>query len=267
MTVDRSLLKKDARERMTRYKPSPIVIGLIVFLLTWVLQYLMLNVLGLNYEIRISGRNFSTMQDVVNFMNEMQREMFSRFHPSVFAVVLAFALMLMNNMIRVGHTIYALHVTREEKADYGNLLDGFSIFWRVVVLTLLQTIIVYVGLLLLIIPGIIAYYSLRQAVYLLLDHPERSPFECLRASFTLMRGHKMELFVLDLSFLGWIILQYFLPPVAIAVWPYQELTYANYYRTLRGETVPAAQGKQVYEGQFTDIPSDDDDRDDWNRMN
>ena len=266
MTVDRTLLKKDARERMGRYKPNPILVGLVVFLLSWVLQYLMLSVLGLNFEIRVSGRSFMTIQDVLHFMDEMQKEILAHFHPSVFAVLLAVALVIMNIMVDIGHIIYALHVTREEKADYGNLLDGFSVFGRVIVLTLVQALIIYAGLILFVVPGIIAFYSLRQSMYLLLDHPDRSPFECLRASNVLMSGHRMELLVLDLSFLGWMLLQSIFAPLAILIRPYQTLTYANYYRTLRGEAVPAPKGKQFFEGQYTDIPSDDDDSDDWNSL-
>lgn len=262
MTSDRALLKLDARERMRRYQPNPIVIGLIVFLLAWVLQYLSLNVLGINFEIRITGQNFETMQDMMDFMSDLQEQFLKHFHPSVFAVVLSLALTVMNVMVDVGHVIYALHVTREEKADYGNLLDGFAVFFRVILLKLLQVVIIYVCSLLLLIPGIIMYYRYRQAVYLLLDHPDRSPIECLRASGELMRGHKMELFVLDLSFLGWSILQYFLPPFAIWLWPYQALTYANYYRALMGEKIPAEKGPRIYEGDYTDIPPDDSD---WNQ--
>lgn len=260
MTSDRAMLKLDARERMRRYQPNPIVIGLIVFLLTWVLQYLSLNVLGINFEIRITGQNFTTPQDMIDFMSDLQDQFLSHFHPSLFAVILALALTAMNAMVDVGHVIYALHVTREEKADYGNLLDGFAVFFRVIALKLLQLLIVYLFSLLFLVPGIIMYYRYRQAVYLLLDHPERSPMECLRASGELMRGHKMELFLLDLSFIGWAILQYVIPPFAIWLWPYQALTYANYYRALRGEKIPAEKGPRIYEGDYTEITDDSDDK-------
>lgn len=265
MQIDRVILKQDARERMRRFQPNPILIGLIVFLLTWVLQYLTLSVLGLNFEIRVTGQNFMTPEDVMNFMRDLQREMLARFHPSVFAAILALALTAMDTMVSVGHKIYSLHVVRGEKADYGNLLDGFAIFGRAIILTVLQFVIIYVCTLLLIVPGIIMSYRYRQAVYLLLDHPERSPVECLRASVNLMKGHKWELFQLDLSFLGWILLQWLLSPLAIWLRPYQALTYANYYRRLLGEPVPANQGGQFFEGQFTEVPHEDCEADRWDQ--
>ena len=172
----------------------------------------------------------------------------------------------MNTMVGVGNMIYSLHVVREEKADYGNLLDGFAIFFRVIVLTILEALIVAAFTMLFVIPGVIFAYRYRQAMYLLIDHPDRSPIECLRASGALMRGHKWELFVLDLSFIGWMLVQWLLSPFAIWLRPYQSLTYANYYRTLRGEPVPASKDKPFFEGNYTDVPTDDTEGEDrWNR--
>lgn len=260
--MDRTLLKQDARERMRRYQPNPIVIGLIVFLLTWVLQYLSVSVLGLNFEIKLPGQNFATAEEALKFMDELHQQMLAHFRPSIFAVILAAALSLMNTMVNVGNMIYSLHVVREEKADYGNLLDGFSMFFRVIALVILEVLIISALTMLFIIPGLIFAYRYRQAMYLLIDHPDRSPIECLHASGELMRGHKWELFVLDLSFLGWMLVQWLLSPFAIWLRPYQSLTYANYYRMLRGEAIPANRNKPYFEGDYTEIHQEESDEED-----
>ena len=67
-----------------------------------------------------------------------------------------------------------------------------------------------------------------------------------------MRGHKWELFVLDLSFLGWMLLSAMFAPVTIWLDPYRTITNANYYNRLVG----AQGGPRIYEGSFTDIPND-----------
>ena len=264
MNMNRSLLKLDARERMRRYQPNPILIGLIVFLLTWVLQYLSVSVLGLNFEVNIPSQHFMSAEEAAAFINDLQEQMLAHFHPSAFASALAIALSVMNVMVNAGNAIYSLHVVREEKADFGNLLDGFAIFARVIVLTVLETVIISVLALLFVVPGIIAAYRYRQALYLLIDHPDRSPIDCLRASGAMMKGHKSELFVLDLSFLGWILIQWLFSPFAIWLHPYQSLTYANYYRALRGEPIPAVKGRPFFnDGQTTPMDeSQEDDR--WN---
>ena len=95
--------------------------------------------------------------------------------------------------------------------------------------------------LLFVIPGIIAAYRYRMALYLLLDHPEMSVMQCIQESKRMMKGHKGELFVMDLSFLGWASLESI--PVfgyAVQVWttPYISMSYVLYYEALRGaETV------------------------------
>ena len=101
-------------------------------------------------------------------------------------------------------------------------------------------------------PGIVAAYRYRQALYLLLDHPERSAWQCLRESGELMSGHKWELFVLDLSFLGWAMLSAMFAPVSIWLDPYRAITNAGFYNRL----IAARGGAHVIEGSFTDIPND-----------
>lgn len=86
--------------------------------------------------------------------------------------------------------------------------------------------------LLFVIPGIVASYRYRQALYLLLDHPEMGIMECISESKRMMRGHKAELFILDLSFLGWSLLT-IIPFVSVYVLPYMQSTYAIYYMHLR----------------------------------
>lgn len=243
MRSDYSVLKQDALQRMQRSKPNPVVIGLIVFLLTWVLQYLTRGVLGLNFTITLPQERLVTQEQIMEFYESVYQAYVDHFHPSVFAWILTAALVTMNVMVNVGHTIFALHTVREEKAEYGNLLDGFSIILRVLALSLIRGCLIYLGLVLFVVPGVWLIYRYRQAMYLLIDHPDRSPVACLRASASLMQGHKWELARLDLSFLGWLVLSWFLMwtlfiPASVVLEPYFQLTYANYYRSLVGESVP-----------------------------
>ena len=237
---------------MQRGRPNPILIGLIVFLLSWVLQYLARGVLGLNFTITLPTDRVMTEQQLMEFYHSVYQEFLDHFHPTIFSGLIAAALLVMNLVVNVGLTIFSLHTTRGEKAEYGNLLDGFPIILRVVVLTVIRGALVYLGFFLFVVPGVVLLYRYRQSLYLLIDHPERSPIECMRASAVLMQGHKRELFLLDLSFLGWILLsmiamQLFYVPLYVLLWPYQKLTYANYYRSLLGEPVPVDAGSNPSE--------------------
>ena len=171
---------------------------------------------------------------------------------SGFAIALVVALRIMSYMVSVGFVIFALHISRDEKAEFGNLFDGFGLFFRVLWLGILEGLLICLWSLLLIVPGIVAAYRYRQALYLLLDHPERSAWQCLRESSALMSGHKWELFVLDLSFLGWAMLSAMFAPVSIWLDPYRAITNAGFYNRL----IAARGGAHVIEGSFTDIPND-----------
>lgn len=66
--------------------------------------------------------------------------------------------------------------------------------------------------------------------YLLIDHPEIGPVEALRRSRYITRGRIGELLVLELSFLGWLMLVSVTFMIgAVYVYPYIESTMAGYY--------------------------------------
>lgn len=58
-----------------------------------------------------------------------------------------------------------------------------------------------------IVPGIMKYYEYMFVPYVLADHPMMSAMDVMKYSSNLTKGHKMELFKLDLSFIGWFLLQ------------------------------------------------------------
>ena len=81
------------------------------------------------------------------------------------------------------------------------------------------------------------------ALYIMIENPHMSALDCIKASKQLMNGHKGELFVLDLSFLGWAILTV-VPFVVIWVFPYYNTAVTNYYIALRDMPKP------VFEAQI-----------------
>ena len=78
------------------------------------------------------------------------------------------------------------------------------------------------------IPIIAASYFYRLAEFFMLDNPGMSAIQSLSMSRMAMRGRKWQLFKLDLSFLGWVILSA-VPFVALWVQPYITVTMANLY--------------------------------------
>lgn len=89
---------------------------------------------------------------------------------------------------------------------------------------------------LLIIPGIIKGYSYAMASYISIDNEELSAEECVQRSIKMMEGHKMQLFLLDLSFFGWVLLSILTLGIGL-LWlaPYQETAHIKFYEDLKSK--------------------------------
>lgn len=92
--------------------------------------------------------------------------------------------------------------------------------------------------LLLIIPGIIKSYSYSMVPFILADNPNIGYRRSVDLSRQMTRGHKFRIFVLDLSFLGWIFLGILLCFVGVLfVMPYINATKAELYLSLRQQAL------------------------------
>lgn len=110
------------------------------------------------------------------------------------------------NPFEVGCRSFFLKNTMEN-ATFGCVMDGFrGNYGRVVVTMLLRDLLIFAGTLLFVIPGIILTYSFRMVPYILAEKPNVEATEALKMSREMMQGNKWNAFVLDLSFLGWILL-------------------------------------------------------------
>lgn len=72
-----------------------------------------------------------------------------------------------------------------------------------IALSALKNIYIFLWSLLFIIPGIVKSYSYALAEFISRENPEKTATECLDESRQIMEGHKMDLFLFDLSFIGW----------------------------------------------------------------
>lgn len=110
-------------------------------------------------------------------------------------------------------------------------------FWDFLVLYVLKRIYTFLWTLLFIIPGIIKTYSYSQAELIYKDYHDQgktvSANEAITLSRELMDGHKMDLFVLDLSFIGWYLLSIILLGIPLLyVYPYEQASKAVFYRAI-----------------------------------
>lgn len=113
------------------------------------------------------------------------------------------------------------------------LFDGFKDYGRITLTMTLVKIYTVLWLLLLIIPGIIKALSYSMTPFVLKDNPEMSGNAAIERSMELMNGHKTDLFILYLSFLGWAILSLFSCGIGfLFLLPYFQMTLAKFYDSL-----------------------------------
>ena len=124
--------------------------------------------------------------------------------------------------------------------DLGNL--GFAFrqerYWNVVKTQLLLGVEIFLWSLLLVIPGIIKGYAYSMVPYILADNPYLSPRRALQLSSQMTNGHKFEIFVLELSFVGWYLLGSLACGIGVVfVNPYHDSTVAELYMQLRHQAL------------------------------
>lgn len=124
------------------------------------------------------------------------------------------------------------NVSQEFEYVFKKLFD--KNYFKKWLLCFLQDLIIILLSLLLIFPGVICYYKYYFAKAIMTDNPEISPTDALRLSKKMTKGHKGELFALDLSFIGWFLLEIItLGLISIYTTPYYFTTKALYYENFR----------------------------------
>ena len=132
-----------------------------------------------------------------------------------------------------GFSVYFLSVSRDEETGFSLLFSGYKDFVRIFFTYLLQILYIFLWSLLLVIPGIIKSLSYAMTPYVLRDSPDLKYDAAITESMRLMDGHKMKLFLLLLSFIGWALLCLLTFGVGfLLLSPYMQTSIALFYADL-----------------------------------
>lgn len=120
--------------------------------------------------------------------------------------------------------------------EISNFFNSFSDFWIAAKIYFITNLFVLLWSLLFIIPGIIKAFSYSMTIFIASENKGISTLEAIKRSESMMKGHKMEFFLLFLSFIGWILLGVITFGIAyICVIPYISATSANFYNKIKVE--------------------------------
>lgn len=138
----------------------------------------------------------------------------------------------------IAMVIVYLKLVSGVKPEIAELFQHFNKFWASFKVTFFMGLFIMLWSLLLYIPGIIKGLSYSMSMYILAENPDMPALEAIDRSKKMMDGHKMELFVLMLSFIGWYLLcMVTFGIAAIYVVPYMSATMANFYNNIKGQPV------------------------------
>lgn len=148
--------------------------------------------------------------------------------------------LLVSGPLSYGYYLYMVKLVGTRNGDLNTLFAGFNRFVDTMVAGLICSILTLIGMCLLIVPGVIIALGLSMTWFIMLDNPNISGVDALRESWRMMDGHKMDLFLLVVRFIGWILLVVITCGIA-ALWvnPYMVAAYLNFYRQLKYGTFKA----------------------------
>ena len=149
------------------------------------------------------------------------------------ASLISLAQFILGGTVQLGYTQILLKQYHRQEFEIGELFSQFHRFKQGFLQSFLRGLYVALWSLLLIIPGIVKSYAYAMTPFLMTDNPEMTAKEAIAASIELMDGHKGELFILGLTFIGWD----FLAILSLGIgylWlnPYKNAAYAAFYRDL-----------------------------------
>lgn len=142
--------------------------------------------------------------------------------------------------IFLGHTIligaYKYFILSiKENPSTSTLFDFFKTsYWNIVKVMFFYQIKIVLWTLCFIVPGIIKAYEYCMVPYILAEHPEMESAAVFERSRMLTQNNKLNIFVLEISFIGWLFLGMLCCGIGILfVSPYIDITMTHLYLKLK----------------------------------
>lgn len=188
----------------------------------------------------ITGSDFlpdvTAKLDEVNFSSLDPRLLANALGISVGVGLLGLVQFIIGGAIQLGHAQFLLKQHDGKEVAFSDLFSQFYRFGQGFAQHFLRSLYIFLWTLLLIVPGIIKAFSYAMTPFIMADHPELSASEAINQSKAMMNGHKTELFVLNLTFIGWAILCALTFNIGnIFLNPYKNAAYAVFYRQISGQ--------------------------------
>ncbi|MBE0601208.1 MAG: DUF975 family protein [Firmicutes bacterium] len=138
--------------------------------------------------------------------------------------------------LTVGYSYFSLRVYRGETVEITDMLStGFRDYMKTLVGILWMYLFTFLWSLLLIVPGIVKAIAYSMTPYILAEQDDVSAQDAIKVSMEMTDGHKMEIFVMGLSFIGWWLLSALTFGILAFFFtgPYTATSFAGLYEELK----------------------------------
>lgn len=161
---------------------------------------------------------------------------------SLLSIVISFAIQaFVKNQFYVGSCRFFLKYRRNNPVTVSEIFQSYKdkTFLNVAKVTFLRDLFITLWSCLFVIPGIIKTYEYWAIDYILAVRPDTDREEAFSLSRRLMYGHKWDLFVLHISFYGWLLLSSFacMIPYFLYVAPYMRIAETEFFAEIRQEAI------------------------------
>lgn len=142
---------------------------------------------------------------------------------------------LLSGLVMFGSAAFYLELVKSKQGKIGTFFGGmFKKFFKRWGASLLISLYTFLWTMLFMIPGIVKSYAYAMTPYIMMEKPEMGINDAITKSRMMMKGHKWQLFCLDLSFIGWMLLSIVTLGIAFFyVWPYYSTARAQFYKELK----------------------------------
>ena len=201
--INRPEIKAEAKEILRGARVNPYIITLMVIAIGFVLERIVDLVQGgsLFYTYEFARQCYALAAS--GNIEGLERLLLSAPESTAASFFLSTLVSLVTLVLNGGYYIYCMGVRQGQEMPYSSLADGLGAAGRLIWCWIQISVRVFLWSMLLVIPGIIAVYRYRFAYYNILTDDSLSAGDAIRLSCQQTQGMKMDLFVLDLSFLGW----------------------------------------------------------------
>ena len=118
-------------------------------------------------------------------------------------------------------------------ADINIIFKSYKYIIKFFVITIFTNFLISLGSAFLFIPGVILACTFSIIPYTYAKHPELGVMEMILRAWNMMKGHKFEYMVLELSFFGWLFLSLCTCGIGLLwVMPYYKMTMVKYFNKI-----------------------------------